>query len=158
MHKIDVALCYWTTVSGLSPTRRWPEGWCRAFWHTFLCFQLCQCAQRLREFVRTFFRKEQSRADNARIAAERDKALATVARLEDADRRRLSRLKLIPLPRAARQIGAVYKSYRRLCAAGLVEGARKTGDGLHWLVDVNKLAIAGLHHGLIYQIDGAGGA
>lgn len=106
----------------------------------------------------------QLKSDNERIARERDSALAgeaaanaKVARLEDAELRRSNRLRLMPLGRACRQVGLDYEAGRRLCAKGLVEGATKTPDQIHWLVDVEELRIAGVHAGLLFdRLDGAG--
>jgi hypothetical protein len=103
--------------------------------------------------------------DNDRIAGERDKALSgeaealsKVVKLERERDERTSALKLVPLPRAVRMIGDLdYEAARRLCAKGLVSGAQKTADQIHWLVPIEELRIAATHAGLLFdRLDGAG--
>jgi hypothetical protein len=78
---------------------------------------------------------EKLRADNARLAAERDAAIAD----RDAQISELARgdAKRTRLKTAALTLGVHYEAARRWCERGFVESARRQG-GL-WLVDIEDL-------------------
>jgi hypothetical protein len=77
---------------------------------------------------------EQLQADKARLAAERDAAIAARDKISALESRPggLTRLKI-----AAAIVGVPYEQARRWCARGFLKSARQQG-GL-WLVDADEL-------------------